>query len=201
MQLEGSHKNKAFERFLSDGSIALLPFGENQVKCVWVVPEDKIEAVKSLSDFEFLKKIQEQFGFRVGRFMQMGRRVYYPLRTVYADNVYADRVVLIGNAANSLHPIAAQGFNLGLRDVATLAALLQKARIEQQDIGGIDVLRQFAEGRYEDHEATRKFSEQLIEPSILHWFGILATVWMLPFKRKIALQGLGKKNELFAVIK
>ncbi len=187
------HQYVAYERFTRNGSIAILPFGQkmHQVKCVWVVPNTEVERINALSETDYLNHIQECFGHRLGRFRQSSKRVIFPLRTIAAETLYGDRLVLIGNAANTLHPIAAQGFNLGLRDAALLAEMLVSARHNNQDLGAYDLLRGYADKRKEDHQSIRQLSMRLAEPSIWQWFGITATEWLPPFKHFITQWGLG----------
>jgi len=194
--LNQSHQGIAYERFLEKGSIAMLPFGENCVKCVCVVPSDQIEILKAQSDKAFLENIQHQFGHRLGFFKQSGNRIFYPLKNICAENLYSDRFVLIGNAANTLHPIAAQGFNLGIRDAATLAEVLVQAQNAHQDIGSVEVLRSYADRRIDDHRAIRYFTDSLAEPHVFQWLGIVVSEWVMPFKRRIAERGLGRHQNL-----
>lgn len=193
--LTQAHQNIAYKRFTRDGSIALLPFGKNQMKCVWIVPSAKIHGFENLSETEFLEKWQATFGYRLGRLTQWGKRFSYPLKSMYAENIYGDRLVLIGNAANTVHPTAAQGFNLGLRDAAMLAEIIMEAQKAHQDIGSIDVLRRYANARSRDHQNIRQLTDRLRESSLLQHLGILASEWVLPFKHLILEQGLGK-NEI-----
>jgi len=194
--LNQTHQGIAYERFLEKGSIAMLPFGENCVKCVYIVPSDQVEILKAQSDEKFLENIQSQFGHRLGFFTQIGNRVFYPLKKLCTETLYADRFVLIGNAANTVHPIAAQGFNLGLRDAATLAEMLVQAKNANQDIGSVEVLRSYADRRRDDHQAIRYFTDSLAEPRVFQWLGILASEWVTPFKRRIAERGLGRHQSL-----
>jgi 2-octaprenyl-6-methoxyphenol hydroxylase len=128
IQLNQPHQGIAFERFMPEGSLALLPLKEDRVKCVWVVKNEALKNEMTISEKEFLSKLQKNFGYQLGIFKSMGKRTMYPLKQMSADNLYGSGWVLIGNAANTLHPIAAQGFNLGLRDVATLAELVVESK-------------------------------------------------------------------------
>jgi len=194
--LNQPHQGVAYERFLENGSIAMLPFGNNKIKCVYVVPSDQTEILRAQSDIAFLENIQRQFGHRLGFFTQLGNRIFYPLKKICAEALYGDRLVLVGNAANTLHPIAAQGFNLGLRDAATLAEILVQAHSVNQDIGSVEVLRRYADRRRDDHQAIRYFTDSLAEPHVFQWLGILASEWVMPFKRRIAERGLGRHQNL-----
>lgn len=194
--LNQSHQNIAYERFLENGSIAMLPFGEKKVKCVWIVPSDHIEILQAQSDKEFLENIQKLFGHRLGFLKELGKRNFYSLKSICAETVYGDRLVLIGNAANTLHPIAAQGFNMGLRDAATLAELLVQAHRNNQDIGSVDVLRVYANARSDDHFIIAQFTNSLAESHVFQWLGILASEWVMSLKRAIAERGLGRQQKL-----
>ncbi len=197
VRLEQPHKGIAFERFTIDGSLAMLPFGINQVKCVWIVPAEKLEALKSLSENAFLNAIQDCFGYRLGNLVQLGRRIIYPLRTVYSEAIYGDRWVLVGNAANTLYPVAAQGFNLGLRDVAFLAEELILARKNQQDIGSVEFLRHYASFRVSDHQQICQGTDHLLGSNTLfQWLGILACQWIPPLKHGVVKWGLGMQDRL-----
>lgn len=194
--LNQANQAVAYERFLENGSIAMLPFGQNCVKCVWVIPSKQLKTLEIQSDKALLENIQREFGYRLGFFTQVGKRVFYPLKNICAETLYSDRFVLIGNAANTLHPIAAQGFNLGLRDAATLAEILVQAQNANQDIGSVEVLKNYADRRIDDHQATRYFTDSLAEPHVFQWLGILASEWVTPFKRRIAERGLGRHQSL-----
>ena len=194
--LNQGHQAVAYERFLEKGSIAMLPFGKACVKCVWVMQSDQFKTAEIQSDKAFLKNIQAHFGYRLGFFQQAGKRIAYPLKKICAETLYGDRFVLIGNAANTLHPIAAQGFNLGLRDAATLAEILVGAKKAKQDIGSVEVLSGYSDRRIADHQAIRYFTDSLAEQHPFQWLGILATEWLGPFKWCVAERGLGFHQNL-----
>jgi len=195
-ELAHSHYNIAYERFTSNGSIAMLPFGENRVKCVWALPSQEAKSQESLSDEALLDNIQKVFGYRLGHLQALKDRSNYPLRSICANTLYGDRLVLIGNAANTLHPVAAQGFNLGLRDAATLAEKILLAKEANQDIGSIDILRDYANARRTDHENVRRMTQCLADPKPLQCLGIYAAEWLPPFKRLVAERGLGRQADL-----
>jgi len=118
------HEHVAYERFTPTGPLALLPMSEGRLGLVWTVDHDSAQAVAALSDAAFLERLQSAFGFRLGRFIRVGSRQLYPLSLMRADRYVAPRLAIVGNAAQTLHPIAGQGFNLGLRDAASLAEVL-----------------------------------------------------------------------------
>jgi 2-octaprenyl-6-methoxyphenol hydroxylase len=148
----------AYERFTQRGPIALLPRADGRYSVVWSAPSQSA-AVLSDGDAEhFVRELQQAFGWRAGRILSVGQRATYPLSLVKAESVVHDRVALIGNAAQTLHPVAAQGFNLGLRDVATLAELIAAA----QDPGAEAVLCEYARRRRADRRGMVAFTDTLV---------------------------------------
>src|SRR5690606_4642011 len=148
----------AFERLTDHGPTALLPRGDGHYGLVHGVARDQAEAVAALDDEAFLARVQDAFGWRAGRFLSVGPRSAYPIVGCVADALVAPRAVLVGNAAQSLHPLGAQGFNLGLRDALTLAECVASHR---DDPGADAVLRRHAERRAGDRERTLAFSDGL----------------------------------------
>lgn len=153
----------AYERFTSDGPVALLPLGAGRLGTVCTVPSEQADAVAALDEDGYLDFLQQRFGWRVGRFLRTGKRSAYPLRKLVAERLYAQRAVLVGNAAQTLHPIGAQGFNLGLRDALTLAETIGDAHRQGQDIGALDVLEEHVRRRLPDRDATLKMSHGLVQ--------------------------------------
>lgn len=147
----------AYERFGEHGPTALLPRGDRHYGVVHGVASDETEAVAALDDAGWLARIQQAFGWRAGRFLATGERSTYPLLKVVAEQTTASRVVLLGNAAQTIHPIGAQGFNLGLRDALTLAELLEQA----DDPGSTSLLATYVARRREDRQRTLEFSDGL----------------------------------------
>ncbi|MDX1571246.1 MAG: 2-octaprenyl-6-methoxyphenyl hydroxylase [Xanthomonadales bacterium] len=121
---EGDHAGRALERLTPTGPMALLPHQGSRVGSVWVTETAHAEDLLDASDEAFLEALQERCGYRLGRLTKLGKRASYPLRLVYCPEAVAGRCVLIGNAAHTIHPVGAQGFNLGLRDVANLVDVL-----------------------------------------------------------------------------
>jgi 2-octaprenyl-6-methoxyphenol hydroxylase len=152
---------QAWERFSDDGPMALLPRASGDYGCICTVPAADAARVAALDDAEFLGLLQERFGWRAGRFQSVGRRSGHPLRQLVAERLTASRAAIMGNAAQTLHPIGAQGFNLGLRDALTLAELARDARARREDIGGVALLAEYERRREEDREQTLRFSEGL----------------------------------------
>lgn len=196
VMLAQSHEGVAFERFTQQGSLAMIPFGEHRVKCVWVVPEETGVDLLNMNDTEFLNRLQLEFGYRLGKLKSVSVRTKFPLKSSYAETLYGHRFVLVGNAANTVHPVAAQGFNLGLRDVATLAEILGDARKHHKDIGAIDLLRAYADQRRGDHETTRAFSHRLTQSNVGLSVGIVACELMDFMKKRVFQLGLGAASDL-----
>jgi 2-octaprenyl-6-methoxyphenol hydroxylase len=153
------HRNVAFERFTDTGPMALLPMSAGRCAVVWTVDGRDTGEIMGLSDSEFLSRLQERFGYRLGRLERLGRRQAYPLRLVKAKESVRHRLALVGNAAHTLHPIAGQGFNLGVRDIAVLAEVLVDAMAEGHDPGELAVLSRYDAWRHADHQRVTAFTD------------------------------------------
>ena len=153
------HDGTAFERFNPAGPMALLPLRDGTYTAVWARAPAQAERALALDEREFLAQLQLHFGWRAGRFLSSGRRAAYPLRLTRASAAVRSRTVLIGNAAQALHPVAGQGFNLGLRDAAQLAETLAGAT---GDPGAPGVLASFAEQRAVDRRGVVGFTDGLV---------------------------------------
>ena len=147
----------AYERLTDAGPTALLPRGDGHYGLVHGVARDQADAVAALDDAGFLARVQDAFGWRAGRFLSCGPRSAYPIVGCVADRLVAPRAVLVGNAAQSLHPLGAQGFNLGLRDALTLAEGIAAS----DDPGDAAMLAHYVQRRAQDRESTIAFSDGL----------------------------------------
>lgn len=156
------HQNIAYERFTDSGPMALLPSSNNRYTVVWTARSNQVEELLQCPDDEFLDRLQRRFGDRAGEFRKLGKRKTYPLSFVSVKNPVRHRIVVAGNAAHTIHPVAGQGFNLGLRDVATLAEVLSDAAGEGRDIGGMDVLERYWQWRRQDTRKMSGFTDGLI---------------------------------------
>jgi 2-octaprenyl-6-methoxyphenol hydroxylase len=157
--------NCAYERFTEHGPLALLPMTEGRAGFVWTVSEQDADRVLSLDDAAFLEELQRQFGNRLGAFSRVGERASYPLVLSKALRLTAQRAVLVGNAAHGLHPVAAQGFNLGLRDVAALCDCVADATAaggDNADLGDPRLLQHYAEWRRSDQKKLVGFTDGLV---------------------------------------
>jgi 2-octaprenyl-6-methoxyphenol hydroxylase len=148
----------AWERLTDTGPTALLPRGDGYYGMVHGVAREEANAVSALSDAAFLDRVQMAFGWRAGRLLDVGPRSAYPLTRCIATQLTASRAVLVGNAAQAIHPIGAQGFNLGLRDALTLAECIAA---DQDNIGSEAMLQHYAMRRMEDRQRTLAFSDGL----------------------------------------
>lgn len=145
---------RAFERFTDGGPLALLPMQDGLSSLVWSLARDEAQALIGLDDAAFLARLQQAFGWRLGRFERTGVRHLYPLVLTVADYPLAQRTVLVGNAAHLLHPIAGQGFNLGMRDLDLLTRAIGRALAAGEDIGSFEVLSGYWQLRREDQAQT-----------------------------------------------
>lgn len=153
----------AYERFTPSGPLALLPLAENDYSLVWTVQRAEVERILALEPTEFSKNLQQHFGWRLGRFLRSGQRQAYPLQLISVQQPVSSRVVVIGNAAHTLHPIAGQGFNLGLRDVAHLAEVITHAHHSGQDIGALTTLEQYAARQQPDQQRVTYLTDGLVK--------------------------------------
>lgn len=161
-----AHGGWAYERFTDWGPMALLPLGDDEraqprMALVWTMEEERAAALLAASDTEFLAALQHRFGHRQGRFTRVGERGSYDLKLVAADEQIRRQLVLIGNAAHSLHPVAGQGFNLALRDVLRLAHVLADATANDIAIGELAVLQRYAQRQAGDQRKTILFSDRV----------------------------------------
>ena len=193
----------AYERFTPEGPLAVLPKPRlpgdadegHPCSLIWTLPTAQAEARKVEDEARFIAAAQATFGERLGRFLSVGRRIAYPLQRTVAETLTAPRVVFCGNAAQSLHPVAAQGFNLGLRDVAGLATRLASCK----DPGDASLLADYAAARAADRHSTADFTHQLVRlfsnrlpvVSSLRSLGLVAMDLTPPVKESVLRQNLG----------
>ena len=156
---ENHHQFTAYERFTLEGPLALLPRSGNRCGFIWMNPNDSVEKHLNLSDGEFLEKLQQAFGFRLGHFSNLSKRFAYPLVLTVSEQRVQGRTVLVGNAAQTLHPVAGQGLNLALRDIAELSEIL----VESENVVGSieEKLHNYEARRQPDIENTIRFTDRL----------------------------------------
>lgn len=185
----------AFERFSDDGPVALLPLSASRCGLVLTVPAEQAHAVLALDDNGFIDMAQHRFGWKLGRLTRPGKRQAHRARRVLAQSLTAPRAVLIGNAAQTVHPIGAQGFNLGLRDALTLAERIAQSK----DPGSPELLRDYAAQRAGDRDGVLAFSHGLISLACLPQaaFAPLRSLALIAFdrapllKHALAKRGMG----------
>ncbi|MDO8939810.1 MAG: 2-octaprenyl-6-methoxyphenyl hydroxylase [Methylicorpusculum sp.] len=163
------HQNIAFERFTSSGPLALLPMEGQTCALVWTRKHEEAEYLKDCSEPEFIERLHDCFGYRLGELSLSAPRRAFPLSLIRAEAMVSGRAVIIGNAVHQLHPVAGQGFNLGLRDVVQLAdTLLHQIEING-DIGDPDVLKQYADTRQQDLSKVIGFTHTLVSVFSNQW--------------------------------
>ena len=164
---EKVHNNKAFERFTEFGPIAMLPLvplKNSQSRCslVWTLSAKQSEQLLALNDVEFSHQLELAFGSWLGKITQVGKRDVYPLVLLQAQQQTYHRMALIGNASHTIHPIAGQGFNLGLRDVQLMASLIEKQLQNQADIGSFRLLNEYSQKRTQDQKQIITLTDSLV---------------------------------------
>lgn len=214
IETEHAHQNRAYERFTAAGPLALLPLTEtsstnNRMSLVWCHADESVDQVMCYSDKKFIQELQENFGYRLGRIKKVGKRNEYPLSLHIAQKTYSNRLLLLGNSAHTLHPIAGQGFNLGLRDIADFVETVERALehsdasnsevLGSHDYGSRDFLEQYTQSRQKDWQQTivatdsfaRLFSNQFL-PLVLARNKAMNIINRLPFvKSQLAHAAMG----------
>jgi 2-octaprenyl-6-methoxyphenol hydroxylase len=201
------HDHVAYERFTAAGPLALLPMSEGRMGLIWTLAPDEAQRVAQLDDASFLAQLQDSFGFRLGRFTRVGTRQLYPLSLTRSEEHIAARLAMVGNAAQTLHPIAGQGFNLGLRDAASLAEVLADARArrrEEFDAGDGLLLERYREWRAADRQRIVRFTDGLVRlftqpfgpAKLLRDVGLLAFDLMPAAKDALSQLSLGAAGKV-----
>jgi len=203
------HNNQAFERFTDSGPLALLPMAatndeKNRYSLVWTINNSEQEEIMGWNDETFLLKLKQRFGERAGQFTHVSKRHTYPLSLMRAKEHVRERLAIIGNAAHTLHPVAGQGFNLGLRDVAALSQVIIDASRENKDIGSLTTLQTYADWRKRDHIQTamatdglvRLFSNNFLPLAALRNLGLLVVDLVPPLKKVFARHAMGFVGKL-----
>jgi len=211
--VERSHQHVAYERFTPTGPLAVLPMSdisnsnsdaEHRCSIVWTVKDKDCDSVMALDDAGFLRELEQRFGGQLGRFTSVGKRIAFPLALRQAREHIRSRLALVGNAAHTVHPIAGQGFNLGLRDVAVLAQVIVEAQQAGEDIGELGVLKRYASWRRRDHlrvigftdSMVRLFSNRFAPVALARNIGLVATDLFPPLKKLITRQAMGLSGRL-----
>lgn len=160
IELDKHHQQWAWERFTESGPIALLPQPGRDVALVWCVSAEDAGAISALDDASFLRQVQKAFGYRAGRFLKVKDRASYPLSLLLAERTVHHRAVILGNACHTLHPIAGQGYNLGVRDVEALVRVLTQSN--SQDPGDYQQLLDYEQDRADDYKRIISLTDGLV---------------------------------------
>jgi len=195
-----SHGETAFERFTHHGPLAFLPLGGPQGRTsavVWTWPTEQADAALAMSDMEFLARLQSEFGYRLGRLQQVGERQSYALRLCLAREQVRSGIVLMGNAAHFLHPVAGQGYNLALRDGLRLAEVLQSAA---GNLGDLEILQEYERRQLSDQRNTVRLSDgfnEMFRSHESHWIllrnlGMIGVEWSATIRNTLIRQLSGR---------
>lgn len=193
------HQGVAYERFTTDGPVAILPRASSEGALIWTRPVDQMAALLDASDDALLAQLQADFGPRLGRFTRIGERTAYPLKLTQAKEQIRPHLVVMGNAAHSLHPVAGQGFNLSLRDCQCLADTLAEAEASDQALGSLAVMSRYQNRQQADQAITTQFSHRLpqwfaypgLAAAAARGLGLLGLELLPPAKHRMALQSMG----------
>ncbi|HEY7773951.1 MAG TPA: FAD-dependent monooxygenase [Marinagarivorans sp.] len=183
---ELAHQLQAFERFTNRGPIALLPRGGNarsrESALVWTCPSDELGEYQALPRAELLTRLQKQFGYRLGRFSAISEAGFYPLELIVAQEQVRSNIVLMGNAAHFLHPVAGQGFNLSVRDGLRLVSVLKNAQASAEPLGDLAVLQRYEQQQHADqrntitlsHNFNRIFTRTPLPVQLMRTLGLIS---------------------------
>lgn len=201
---EQEHRGRAFECFTPTGPFAVMPHVNGRCGLIWCEASERARSLLDLPEAEFLERANQRFGGFLGRFVKMGQRSSYPLRLVRALEDVRERVVLMGNAAHAIHPVGAQGFNLGLRDAAALAEVFadELRGDADADIGRMEVLRRYSNWRRPDQEGTVAWSDGLARlysnaspaASVVRGLGLAAHALLPSIRRQMAVRAMGYRG-------
>jgi 2-octaprenyl-6-methoxyphenol hydroxylase len=210
------HNNVAYERFTDTGPLAFLPMQKNRCSVVWTLGPQQADALHALDEAHFLQQLQQRFGYRLGQLQKAGKRQIYPLFLQSATQMVHGRVALIGNAAHSVHPVAGQGFNLALRDVALLSELIvdslpgslsgspTDSGQTALDIGRQTMLQNYANLREDDIRRVYRFTDALVKTfsnnitalAQLRSLSLLMVDVVPDIKHQLAAQSMGLSGRL-----
>lgn len=202
-QLARPHEYVAYERFVDHGAIAMLPLFDGERASIWTADHAFINKLKAMSETEFLQTLQHQFGYRLGRLTKISERHVFPLRMVRAEKPYAGNVFLLGNSAHTLHPIAAQGFNLALYEVAALVdGILQKTK-QNQAISAHDLKQIYDQTQKQQamsigvsHRLSNIFSKQSALIGTVMQLGMIGFELVPSIKKKFIAEIMGRSGRV-----
>jgi 2-octaprenyl-6-methoxyphenol hydroxylase len=194
IQPEKPHNNIAYERFQPDGPFAILPLPNNLCRIVWTAPKAEATAIAALEEDAFLAALQQRYGDQMGALSLVGDRSVFPIQLMQSDRYVLPRLALIGDAAHCCHPVGGQGVNLGIRDAAALAQIIQAAHQQGKDIGAVRVLKAYERWRKLENVVILGFTDilnRVFSNNILPLVGLRRLgLWLLrsnQLARRIAL--------------
>lgn len=198
------HRDTCWQRFMPSGPLAFLPLPQGLSSIVWSTTPERAAELVAMPESQFLDELQQAFGDSLGRMESTGPRGAFPLLLRHANSYTAERLVLVGNAAHAIHPLAGQGLNLGVSDVAVLAEVLLEAHAKKQDIGDLAVLRRYERWRKADNVAVmaamdgfkRLFSNASPPLSLLRNFGLSLADHAGPLKNLMIRRAMGLSGDL-----
>lgn len=186
------HAGVAYERFTPAGPLAALPISDHHFVIIWTGPTRQMEQQQELSDEALQSKLQKMWGYRLGRILSIETRQTFPLRSVFAENQVCPGAILLGNAAHTLHPVAAQGLNLSLKDMAVLVDKMLEAISLHQDPTRFALLETYMETRQKDQKSVMRFTNNLLQlfsqelsPIVFARNAGLSSLNILPFAKKM----------------
>jgi 2-octaprenyl-6-methoxyphenol hydroxylase len=170
---EKPHNDTAFERFWTSGPFAILPLPGNRCRIVWTAPRAEAEALVALDDEQFLTELGKRYGTHMGKLSLVGKRYTFPVQLMQSNRYIASRLALVGDAAHCCHPVGGQGLNMGIRDAAALAQVLQTAYQSGEDIGHLQVLQRYDRWRKQENLTILGFTDFLNRLFSNHWLPIV----------------------------
>jgi 2-octaprenyl-6-methoxyphenol hydroxylase len=188
---EKPHNNTAYEKFWSSGPFAILPLPGNRCRIVWTAPHAEAKALLALDEAQFLAELTRRYGTQMGRLQLEGDRFMFPVQLMQSDRYVLPRLALVGDAAHCCHPVGGQGLNLGIRDAAALAEVLQTAHHQGEDLGSLSVLKRYERWRKRENSVVlgftdlldRTFSNNYLPVAIARQFGLWILRRVPPVKR------------------
>ncbi|MBN4075032.1 MAG: 2-octaprenyl-6-methoxyphenyl hydroxylase [SAR86 cluster bacterium] len=207
-----AHNNVAYERFTPNGPLALLPLLNHdqnyRAALVWTQNAHEYKEIIKLSDEDFLVKLQEEFGQRLGTFLKVGERAAFPLSLQEAEEQIRHNLVLLGNVAHTLHPVAGQGFNLAFRDAMRLAENISRSMDMGENPGSYSRLQEYLDSTKFDQAKTIGFSHYLPQffssnQQALVWlrkFGLLSVDLLPPLKQTLSNQAMGVSDRMIKLV-
>ena len=195
------HQGWSFERFTQEGPVALLPIGKDLHKAVMVVPEAQLESVMALSDKEYITAFTEKMGARFGGYVEVSERLSYPLTEAYVEHITQGRALLMGNAAHTQHPVAAQGLNLGIADIADFMSVFEAQLESKQALFDPERMQTYQQQRSAHHQKVMGMTDSLISlfqhssPMLGHLrgIGLMAMQAMPGLRKRFTKFGMGRR--------